>query len=134
MASNCSIMLNPMFQPAMRPIAYIIKGNPTTIICGTVDGVGAITLIPHHYVSGTIVRIDVPAVDGMPEINGITAPITVTSDNHFTVPIDSTNFTAFAVPADASPFYNPHYTTCAFSVPIGELNQQLTAAVHNIYG
>ena len=123
-----------MFQPAMRIISSITQGNPTTITTGLVDGVGAVTPINHRYSSGLIVRIDVPQVDGMTEIDGLTGEITVTGATTFTMTIDSTNFTPFAIPLDADPTYNPHRVTCAMVVPIAENNDSITQATHNIYG
>ena len=103
MPSNCNVTLNPIIQPPMRPVVAIQKGNPTAVTCGTVNGVGVVTTIPHYYVNGTIVRFDVPAVDGMPEINGMTGEVTVIDAVSFEVNIDSTKFTAFNIPLDANP-------------------------------
>jgi hypothetical protein len=134
MAHNCLALINPMYQPAMRPIVAIGNGNPTVITTGTVDAVGVVTLLDHLYINGTLLRVDVPDVDGMSEINGLIGEVTVIDATSFEISIDSDQFSAFSIPADADPTYNPHVCTCAFVVPVGENNAQLTAAVHNIYG
>jgi hypothetical protein len=123
-----------MFQPAMRVISSITRGNPTIVATGLVDGTGIVTPINHRYSDGIIIRLDVPLIDGMSEIDGMTGEITVTSATTFTIPIDSTSFTPFAIPLDTDPSYSPHRVTCALAVPISENNNQITNAVHNIYG
>ena len=115
-------IVNPIYQPAMRVIASISQSNPVTVT----------TAIDHLYITGTIVRIDIPhqltgqTQLGMPQINEQFAPITVTSPTAFTMPIDTTNYDAFAIP---SPL--PQGYVGAQSVPIGEINSILTAAVVN---
>lgn len=109
---------NPIFQPAMRLIASITQTNPAVVT----------TTFPHQYKTGTIVRFDIPQADGMQELNQQTLPITVTGLTTFTIPIDSTLFSAFAIPIGIS----PHVPTCAQVVPIGEINEILTAATQNV--
>lgn len=86
------------------------------------------TTFAHQYITGTIVRLDIPPADGMQQADQMTGPITVTSPTTFTLPIDSTTFTAFAIPVSPLPQIN----TCAQVVPIGEVNLLLDAAVQNI--
>jgi hypothetical protein len=86
------------------------------------------TSFEHQYKSGTIVRIDVPNADGMQQINQQTGPITVLSPTTFSIPIDTTHYDAFAIPVAPPPEVN----TCALVVPIGEINEMLTAAVQNV--
>lgn len=113
---------SPTFQPAMRIIDLITNGNPTIII----------TSFPHDYVTGEIVRIVIPRTPfnsigwGMAQIDNLTGTITVTGEDTFTINIDSTRFDTFhegfALTADQF---------CQV-VPIGEINEILTAATVNV--
>ena len=106
--------INPLFQPAMRLIAAISQSNPVSVT----------TTFNHLYISGNIVRLDIPSVFGMPQMNGAYGPITVTGPTTFTMPIDSSNYQAFVIP-------DPAPATGAQVVPFAEINSQLTAAVQN---
>lgn len=101
----------------MRLIASITQSNPATVT----------TTFAHLYISGTIVRLDIPLADGMQQANQFVGPITVTGPTTFTIPLDTTMFDAFSIPVSASPLIN----ICAQVVPVGEVNEQLTAAVKN---
>lgn len=116
--SQCYAITNPTFQPAMRLISAISQSNPAQVT----------TTFAHQYVSGTIVRLDIPSADGMEELAGTIWPITVTSATTFTIPVNSTTFSAFAIP-ESPPF---HENTCAQVVPIGEINSTLAAATRNV--
>ena len=105
---------NPIFQPAMRIVSAISQSNPVSVT----------TTFDHLYISGNIVRLDIPQAFGMPQMNGAYGPITVTGPTTFTMPIDSTTYQAFAIPDPAPP-------TSAQVVPFAEINSQLTAAVQN---
>lgn len=107
----------PVFRPAMRAISSITRSNPVVIT----------TTIDHGYITGTIVRIDIPLHFGMEQINQQFGPITVTGDDTFTIPIDSTNYTPFVIPVEF-----PYSYQQAQAVPIGEDNSILTAAVRNV--
>lgn len=102
----------------MRIITAITNSNPAVVT----------TSFAHQYKSGTIIRIDVPPADGMPQIDQMFGPITVLSPTTFSIPIDSTNFTAFSIPVSPPSSIN----TCAQAVPIGEITPILTAAVQNV--
>lgn len=115
---RCYADPNPMFQPAMRLIAAISNSDPATVT----------TTFAHQYVTGTIVRLDVPFVDGMQQITGRVFPITVTGPTTFTIPEDTTNYDVFAIPNPAP----IHQNTCAQVIPVGEINSTLLAAVRNI--
>lgn len=104
----------PVFQPAMRIITAITNANPAVIT----------TSFDNSYITGTIVRFDIPPGFGMGQLNQQTATITVLTPTTFSVPIDTTNYDTFAVPAS-----NEQY---AQAVPIGEDNNILTAAVQNV--
>jgi len=107
----------PVFQPSMRIIASITNANPCVVT----------TTFAHQYVNGTIVRFDIPYADGMQQLNQQIAPITVTGTTTFTVNIDTTLFAPFAIPGSANPPIQ-----YAQVVPIGEINEILTAAVQNV--
>lgn len=104
----------PVFQPAMRIITGITNGYPCTIT----------TSFDNSYVTGTIVRIDIPVGFGMQQLNQQTAPITVINSTQFTIPIDTTFYDTFVVPAG-----NKQY---AQSIAMAENNDILTAAVQNV--
>lgn len=109
---------DPTFQPAMRIITAITNAFPASVT----------TSFAHNYSTGTIVRLIVPMGFGMLQANNLTGTITVTSDTTFTIDIDTTSFDTFAVPSE-----NPgHYYTKAQVVPIGEVNEILTAATQNV--
>jgi hypothetical protein len=112
---------NPIYQPAIRIVSNITRSNPVVIT----------TSQDHLYVSGTIVRIDIPFTPiggtsyGMQQINQQFGPITVLTDITFSLPINSTQFDPYLGPSSL-------YTQQAQSVPIGENTDQLNAAVQNV--
>lgn len=108
----------PVYQPAMRLISAITNSFPATVT----------TTFNHQYITGTIVRIDIPFADGMQQLNQQTAPITVISPTQFTIPIDTTSFERFLIPMGAPPYIN----TAAQVVPIGEISSILAAATVNV--
>ena len=108
---------SPVYQPAMRLIAAISNSFPATVT----------TSFNHNYVSGTIVRLDIPPANGMAPLNGELFPITVTSNTTFTIPVDTTNLGAFTIPM--VPYY---INTAAQVVPVGEVSSTLAAATVNI--
>lgn len=111
---------HPVFAPAMRIVSNITNANPAVVT----------TTFAHNYISGNIVRIDMPtnpynlANFGMDQINGQFAPIVVTGPTTFTIAIDTTLYTPFSTPSFT--FNYPQV------VPIAELSSQLTAAVQNV--
>ena len=112
---SCYANPRPAFQPAMRIVTAISQSNPAIVT----------TSFAHQYVNGTIVRLDIPLANGMPQISGVpypgqTFPITVTGTDTFSVPIDSTNF---------QPYVD---VECCCVVPTGEINSQFTAATRNV--
>jgi len=114
---NCFAYRKPVYGPAMRLIASITNSTAATVT----------TTFAHGYVDGTIVRFDIPPACGMQQIDQQTAPILVTGDTTFKVRIDTTLYAPFSVPSGLGPFIN----ICALSVPIGENNDTLKAAVVN---
>ena len=115
---RCFAFQNPIFQPAMRLIAAITNANPAVVT----------TTFAHLYLTGLIVRLDLPPAVGMPQANGMTGTITVLSPTTFSIDIDTTLFTPFAIPAMPGPFDD----VCAQVVPIAEVNNSLDQAVRNI--
>jgi len=102
----------------MRLIAAVTQSNPTEVT----------TTFAHGYISGTIVRLDIPPACGMQQMNGLTGTILVTGTTTFDINIDSTLFDAFSIPVSPG----AHEDICAQVVPIGEVSAILTAAVQNI--
>ena len=76
----------PVYQPAMRIIASITNAFPAVVT----------TTFAHQYVTGTVVRINIPPGFGMQQINQQTAQITVTGSTTFSLPINTTSFDIFA--------------------------------------
>ena len=107
----------PVYQPAMRIIAGITNSFPAIVT----------TTFNHQYITGTIVRIDIPPGFGMQQINQQTSPINVLSDTTFSIAIDTINYDVFSVATDY-----PENRQLAQVVPIGEINEILTAAVQNV--
>lgn len=107
---SCYAIQYPAYQPAMRIVTAITQSNPAIVT----------TSFNHQYDSGIIVRLDIPITCGMPQISGITYPITVTGLTTFTVPVDATGFQAFV------------NNDCTCVVPVGELTTQLTDATRNV--
>jgi hypothetical protein len=118
--STCYAIVNPIFQPAMRIIQSITNANPAIVT----------TTFAHLYISKTIVRLDIPVACGMQQANQLTGTIVVTGPTTFAIDIDTTFFDAFAIPVTPPSYVN----TCAQVVPIGESNDILTAALHNVLG
>lgn len=116
--STCYANPFPVFQPAMRLIAAITNANPAIVT----------TTFAHNYITGTIVRLDLPPAVGMQQANQFNGPIVVTGTTTFAIALDSTNFTPFAIPVDPLPQIN----TCAQVVPIGEVSSTLAAATVNV--
>jgi hypothetical protein len=107
----------PTYKPAMRIISAITNDYPATVT----------TSFDHLYLSGLIVRINVPNGFGMVQANQLYAPITVTGATTFTVDIDTTGFDPFA---DSIVF--PSSYQRASVVPIGEVNESLLQATENV--
>lgn len=115
---RCYANPNPIYQPAMRLIAAITQSFPAQVT----------TTFAHQYITGTIVRLDIPPADGMQQADQFVGPITVTAPTTFTIPLDTTHFDAFAIPGSPPPAVN----ICAQVVPIGEVGSTLQAATVNV--
>lgn len=114
----------PSFQRAMRNILSITQ-DEKAVITTTLDGVNPGN---HQYMTGLIVRLNVPSGFGMVQINELQSPITVLSPSTFSVEINTANFDAFVVP----PFQPGNNGTPATVVPFGEINDILTEATQNV--
>ncbi len=113
----------PIYQPSMRIVSAISKANPASVT----------TTFAHQYVTGTVVRLDIPAGFGMTQANQQFGDITVTSPTTFTIAIDTSLFDTFVVPTyTLLPSGTVVSLQQAQCVPIGELNLQLNAAVQNV--
>ena len=107
---------NPIFQPAMRIIAAITNSNPASVT----------TTFAHKYITGTIVRLDIPLGYGMQQANQQFGPIIVTSPTTFDIAIDTMFYDPFITPTKYP--LTSQYPQCnAFA----ENNDILTAAVQN---
>jgi hypothetical protein len=108
-----------MFHPRSRVIA-----NITQAAAGVVT-----TLVDHGYVTGQAVRMIVPDVCGMTELNGQIVTVTRLNASTFSINVNTVGYTAFAFPLPAVvPF------THAQVVPVGEditFINNLSDAVYN---
>jgi len=118
--SQCIAVQTPIFQPAMRLITAMTNSYPVVIT----------TSFDHQYITGTVIRLDIPQADGMQEANQFVGPILVLSPTTFSMDLDTTSFGVFAIPAPTPA--NFHIFTCAQAVPIAESNDILSAAVQNV--
>lgn len=107
---------NPTYGPAMRLISNITNGNPASVT----------TTFNHGYITGMIVRLNVPRNFGMYEVNQLYAPITVTGNTTFTIELDTTRMSSYNAPVQ---MYERH---TSYVTPIGEVNAILTAATKNL--
>lgn len=108
---------SPVYQPAMRIITAITRAFPASVT----------TSFDHDYITGTIVRLDIPSGFGMTQADTRTGAIIVTGPTTFTIDIDTIFFDIFAVPASW-----PYNQQLAQVVPIGEINSILTASTVNV--
>lgn len=110
---------NPIYQPAMRLISSISNANPAVIT----------TTFNHQYVSGIIVRLDVPSYLGMPQADQqVVTILTILGPTSFAVDMDSSFYEPFSIPGEIP----AHANMTAMVVPIGEVNRSLAAATVNI--
>lgn len=109
---------HPTFQSAMRIIASITKSNPAIVT----------TTFAHNYLTGEILRLNIPLGFGMQQADQLTGAITVTSPTTFTIDIDTTHFDPYVIPApNPGHFYTPGQVT-----PVAEVNSLLRAATQNV--
>lgn len=108
---------NPTFQPSMRIISAITNANPAIIT----------TTFNHNFVTGTVVRLHIPAGYGITKANKLFGSIIVTGDTTFTVDIDTSSFDVYTTPSTF-----PENKQYAQVVPIGEINSTLKASTENV--
>lgn len=107
----------PIFQRAMRIISSITNDTHAQVT----------TTFAHQYITGMIVRLNVPLGFGMTQVNQQYAPIVVTSPTTFTIDIDTQFYDPFVVPVGYPESYQSAVVT-----PVGEINSILTAATVNV--
>ena len=115
---RCYAEVNPTFQKAMRLITAITNAPVPQVT----------TSFAHNYITGQIVRLDIPPACGMQQITGKLATITLNSDTTFLIDIDTTQFDSFAIPV----LPDPHDDICAQVIPVGQINQELRASTQNV--
>lgn len=111
------VVSSPTFQQAMRVISNITNDYPASVT----------TTTNHQYITGMIVRVNMPLGYGMQEINQLYSSIVVTGDTTFTIDIDTTYFSVYSNPA-SFPFTSQYPQV----TPIGEINSILSSATRNV--
>jgi hypothetical protein len=109
---QCTCETNPKFIPAMRCISAITNANPAVVT----------STVPHLYNTGLIVRLRVPSLCGMSELDGGRYQITVIDATRFSIPIDTISYQTFAIPAvlPAPGGIPSFWDICAQITPIGQ--------------
>lgn len=102
-APNLTVYQN--YYPKKRVIANITAANPAVVT----------TLIDHGYTTGQAVRMLVPAVCGMTQLNNQLVTVTNINAGTFSINVDTTNYTAFNFPLPAAVPFTP-----AEVIPVGE--------------
>lgn len=110
------------FYPEARYIVNISVANPLAPV--------VTTSVDHGYVVGQLVTFNVPSsLNGMTQIDNLSAPITAVTASTFTVDLDTTGFSAFVFPTIAQVgAVNGNYTP-AKVVPAGEDTASALVAV-----
>lgn len=75
----------PVFQKAMRIITAITNAFPASVT----------TSFNHNYITGMIVRLNIPMGYGMQQANQLYGPIIVTGNTTFTIDIDTISMDPF---------------------------------------
>jgi hypothetical protein len=107
----------PTFQPSMRIIEAITNAFPALVT----------TTFAHQYITGTIIRLDIPLGYGMQQANQQFGSIIVTSPTTFNISIDTTFYDPFITPTQYP--LTSQYPQC---VAFAEDNGILTASVQNV--
>jgi hypothetical protein len=85
------------------------------------------TTFAHQYVTGMIVRLNVPSGFGMTQVNQQYGPIVVTGNTTFTIDIDTQFYDPFVIAMSYPDSYQSAIVT-----PIGEISSILVAATQNV--
>lgn len=118
------INFDPQFYPSRRTITRIEKGTNTTIR----------TSVAHGLTVGQSIKLEIPGIYGMQEINGLTADILTVFDaiNDIVVNIDSSGFSSFVFPLTADiPFSRAEVIPIGNSTLLSSANS-LADATNNI--
>jgi len=106
------------FEPGRRIITNITAANPGVIT----------TNINHGYQTGDRVRIIIPPISGMVELDQQIVTVTYLTATTFSIGVDTTAYTAFAWPTSAQAaagVLRPQV------IPVGDTGQDLSAAMNN---
>jgi hypothetical protein len=114
---------HPIYMPAVRDILSITQA-PMALVTTTFDGINP---GEHGYLTGLIVRMNIPPYFGMQNLNKVHFVITVVSPTTFTIPVNTLGFNPFVLPPA-----DPRYETSAQVTPIGEEAAILTQSFVNI--
>ncbi len=106
------VAFDPIYYPRRRMITKITRATQAVVTLS----------VTHGYKVGQQVRLSIPSVFGMTQMNGLQATIvaintTTTSGNTITLDVDSSAFTAFAFPTTA---VAANAFTPAEVIPMGE--------------
>lgn len=113
------INFDPIYYPRRRFITAITQAASAVVT----------TSVDHGYTVGQNIRMNVPAIFDMIQMDGLTGTITAVTASTFTINIDSTAFTAFAFPVAAEIPFTP-----AEAVPFGEDTAQALSSAVDILG
>ena len=112
----------PIFQPSMRIISAITNSNPAQVT----------TTFAHQYLTGVIIRLDIPLGFGMQQANQEFGTIVVTSPTTFDIAIDTTFYDPFVALSPDNPAQFPYNQQFAQCNSFAEDNSILTQAVQNV--
>ena len=127
----CTEILVPMFRPCARLISGVTNSSPAIVT----------TVNPHGYLTGMVMRLDIPEACGMQQANGLTGEITVIDPTSFSIAIDTTDFYPFIIPTVFLPTPGgiPTWVNiCSKMIPAGDAttgehaNESSTLAPKNI--
>jgi hypothetical protein len=108
----------PIYQPAMRLISSITNASSAVVT----------TTFNHNYLTGLIIRLDIPSYIGMQQANQAIVTITqILGLTSFMVNLNTLSFDPFAIPAPLPAIAS----TTALAVPVGEINSKLNQATNN---
>lgn len=101
--------------PSVRVIA-----NITQAAAGVVT-----TLVDHGLTTGQSIRLSIPTICGMTQLNNRLVTVTVVNASTFSINVDTTGYTAFNFPTIAQIALSPYYATMT---PVG-VDQAYNASI-----